>query len=384
MKNNDLKLKIALLSVYLITASLNAITAGIPEMAKSFPQVPLHIIELIATIPSLFQMIGVLAGRSIASRIGYQRSAVLGLLLCAIGGSIPLFLPQFGLIFVTRCIFGLGCGIITAVMLTMIIALFTGDTRSRMIGLTGSIGGLGSALSSFLAGRLLVFGWQAGFAVYLTGFAVAVLVAAVVPDVKITPHHGTHHEEKQERKWLPLLFLTILSFLSTLFATFYVIKASTLITSLNLGTAADGSLAITLISIGSLIAGAMYGKIYAKLKRMSVVLFYLVSAAGLFLGGAFHSLIMIWAGAFLIGWGLMAFTPYFQERVSLDFPQSGETGTSMILVSQASGAFAAPYLGTFLNLFTTDLPFQFILTGIFFLILACIALLIALKHRQKK
>lgn len=56
MQNSNTRLKIALLSVYLVIASLNAITANIPEIAKTFSTVPLYVIELIATVPSLFQM----------------------------------------------------------------------------------------------------------------------------------------------------------------------------------------------------------------------------------------------------------------------------------------------------------------------------------------
>jgi len=69
-RNHDLKLKIALLSVCIVSASLNAITANIPEMAKTFSDVPLYKVELLTTIPSLFQMIGVPGGLSILPLLG--------------------------------------------------------------------------------------------------------------------------------------------------------------------------------------------------------------------------------------------------------------------------------------------------------------------------
>ena len=175
------------------------------------------VIELIATIPSLFQMVGVLCGAHVARRIGYKKSAVLGLLCCGVGGVIPFFIQNFVLIFATRCLFGLGCGLISAVMLTMIVHFFTGDTRSTMIGLTGSVGGLGSALSSFIAGRLLVFGWHASFAVYFTAFAVMALIITMVPEAHIVSasHKRTGSSAKQGG-WLSLCALTLLSFTSTL------------------------------------------------------------------------------------------------------------------------------------------------------------------------
>ena len=59
-QNKNLVLKIALLSTCLVSASLNAVTGLVPEMAAAFPTVSLSAIELIATVPSLFQMAGVL------------------------------------------------------------------------------------------------------------------------------------------------------------------------------------------------------------------------------------------------------------------------------------------------------------------------------------
>lgn len=387
MQNNNIKLKIALLSVCLVTASLNAITANIPEIAATFSTIPLYIIELIATIPSFFQMIGVLGGKSIALRIGHKKSIMLGLAMCGIGGVLPVFIQNFVLIFSTRCLLGLGCGLISSALLTLIIHFFNGETRSAMIGFTGSVGGLGSALSSFIAGRLLVWGWNASFAVYFSAFAVLLLITAFVPDARLTASIQASPQSSNRRhscqSWIPLIAFTLLSFTSTLLATFFIVKASTLITSTGLGSAQDGSLAITFISIGSLLAGAMYGKLYARMKDAALALFYVVSAAGLFCG-IFSSLAIIYIGSFLIGWGLIAFSPYFQEKVSQAFPHFGETGTSMILISQALGAFAAPYYGNLLSLFTSQLNTQFFLTGVIYLLLAAIAGMLGFSNKNKQ
>ena len=72
MENKNFKLKAALLSTCLISASLNAITGMIPEMAKAFSHLPLSSIELVTTIPSLFQMLGILLGKLISGKIGHK------------------------------------------------------------------------------------------------------------------------------------------------------------------------------------------------------------------------------------------------------------------------------------------------------------------------
>lgn len=380
--NRNTRLKIALLSVYLVTASLNAITANIPEMAKTFSTVPLYVIELIATIPSLFQMLGVLCGSAVTNRISHKNSVLLGLLMCGVGGTVPLLIQNFVLLFITRCLFGLGCGLISSVMLAMLIHFFTGETRSTMIGLTGSVGGLGSALSSFAAGQLLAFGWHVSFAVYFTAFAVFALILVFVPSVprQTADKQATRSHAARRSGWAALTGVTLLSFTSTLLATFFIIKSSTLITETGIGTAQDGSLAITFFSLGSLLAGAMYGKLYARLRAKALVLFYIVSALGLF-SGLMPSLPVVYAGSVLIGWGLIAFTPYFQEKASRDFSDFGKTATTCILVSQALGAFVAPYYGNILQAVTPVLTSQFAVTGGLYLVLAVVAAAMSLRRK---
>ena len=51
-ENRNFKLKAALLSTCLVSASLNAVTGLVPEMAAAFPDLALSTIELVATVPS--------------------------------------------------------------------------------------------------------------------------------------------------------------------------------------------------------------------------------------------------------------------------------------------------------------------------------------------
>ncbi|MBR1496642.1 MAG: MFS transporter [Oscillospiraceae bacterium] len=361
-QKKGISLKIALLSTCFVTASINAITANIPEMTKSFPDVPLYVIELLTTVPSLFQMLGVLCGGLIAKRLGYKGTLLLGLFCCGVGGVIPVFFPRFGVILVTRCVYGIGCGFTTSMLLTLLIHFFDGSARSTMIGLNGGISGLGSALTAFAAGQLLSFGWNVSFTVYLVAVPAIVLFAVIVPDVRGTA--GVPKEKAATGRrggFAGLARLGLLMFLSVLLATMYVIKASTLITESGFGTAREGSYAITAISLGSFSAGLTYGPLRAKLGKYSLALFYAVCLAGFLLGGLARGLVLVLAGAFALGYGYLGFVPFIQEQVSRDFAAYGETATNLILILQSLGAFAAPYLGNLFRLISEGLRTQFFL-----------------------
>ena len=162
-QNKNILLKIALLSCAVVTASINAIAGNIPAIAESFSDVPVHIIELITTIPSLSMMIAILCSSLISGVIGNKRTVLIGLLLCGLGGVAPYIFQDIIIMMVTRLLFGFGVGLISSTLLIMIIYFFDGKTRSQMIGLQGSVGGLGSLICTYIAGQLLMFGWNVSF-----------------------------------------------------------------------------------------------------------------------------------------------------------------------------------------------------------------------------
>ena len=381
-RNHDLKLKIALLSVCVVSASLNAITANIPEMAKTFSDVPLYKIELLTTIPSLFQMVGVLGGKYIDRGLGYKITMNLGLLFCGFGGVLPFFIPKFRLIMITRCLFGIGCGLIMATILSLILYFFDGRTRSTMIGLNGGISGLGSAITTFTAGMLAVRGWNNSFSVYFIAFPVILLFTLIVPNIRHSDHGSGIDRAAYKPAFRKLLALGLLMFVSCLFATIYVIKASTLITENGFGTAAGGSYAITCISAGSVTAGLTYGRIRTKFDKKALPLYYVLCLMGFLAGGLARGLVPVMIGAFLLGFGYLGFMPYIQEEASRVFAAYGETATNLILVFQSLGAFAAPYLGNVFSLVSTNLQTQFFMTGGGYALLAVLSILPLLGKRS--
>ncbi|MCR5794422.1 MAG: MFS transporter [Solobacterium sp.] len=372
MKNN-LILKLAILSCCFVTASLNAIAGNIPAMAADMPDIPLSLIELVTTIPSLFSMLAVLFSSRIASAIGYKKIVLLGSLIAGISGTIPVILNDILLILIARGIFGFGCGLITSAMLILIIFFFEGAERSSMIGLQGSAGGLASLVTAFIGGRLLAVSWHASFLVYLFGFLVFLTVLFFIPRVgsirTSTADGDTAHSPGE---WIRLFALGILTFVSVTLATVFVVKCPTLAAMKEAGGPSIGSLLVMCISAGSLLAGFIYGNMKSFMKRMSLPVFYLICAAGFALAYISGNALMLMAASFLLGFGYLAFVPFLQEKVSVDFASFGAAGTTVILVFQGLGAFIAPYAGTLLGLFTSSLNSQFMICAFLYAALAAV------------
>ena len=95
----------------------------------------------------------------------------------------------------------------------------------------------------------------------------------------------------------------------------------------------------------------------------TLVLAFGTCAAGFLLGGFAGSLGLVWAGAFLLGYGYLIFMPYLQEQVSRSYSAYGEAATNLVLVFQSVGAFATPWLGNLFGMVTEDFKAQFLLTA---------------------
>lgn len=373
-QNHNFILKAALLSVGFVTASVNAIAGNIPEIANSFPHTPLYMIELVVTIPSLTMMLAILCSRYISQKLGQKKTILLGTLLCGFGGIAPFFFQNVMLMLITRAIFGFGVGCISAMLLVLILYFFDGKVRSQMIGLQGSIGGLGSLITTFIAGQLLTLSWQVSFLTYLVSFVIFFIVLIFVPQTRSIEENKTT-EIETKANWLYIGFYSLLSFISVCLATFFVIKCSSLVIDNHYGQVQDGSTLIMFISAGSLLAGAMYGNIYNKMKNKSLIIFYFLCAISFFIAGISHQLVITMIAAFILGYGYMAFVPFLQEKVG----NQGDQGTRTLLVLQSLGSFIAPYFASGLAYLSQSLNQQFFMAGFFYLILMIVAVFIEKK-----
>lgn len=158
MKNKILKF--ALLSVSLLVGIAPAINANIPAIAAHFDNIPLQLVEMLSTAPSLFLVASVLSSSFIAKKIGYKQTIILGLAIVMISGIVPLFINNFYLILISRAALGFGIGLFNSLTVAMI-NYFYKDThdRSKMYGLQTAFEGIGGISITFIAGQLIKISW---------------------------------------------------------------------------------------------------------------------------------------------------------------------------------------------------------------------------------
>lgn len=347
-------LKYSLLSASLLVGSAPAINANIPAMASAFDTIPLAMIEMLTTVPSLFLMISVLISSFIAKKIGYKQTASLGLLIVAVSGILPVFVSNFYLILISRAMLGFGIGLFNSLTVALVNSFYQGKDRAKMYGLQSAFEGAGGIFITFIAGQLLKIGWQAPFLAYAIAIPVCIVFIKFIPKVATANDISVDKNVIVKENGFKKDNIMLISFIALLFvaASLYMtmgIKVSTLITTAGYGNASDASLVIILLSLGAITAGTLFSKIIKIFKQLTPIIGLLILALAMFLIGISNSMIITFAGGFLTGFGFIIFMPYLIDRINNSQIKNTPLATSLLLVGFNLGAFISPYSSIFMQ-----------------------------------
>ena len=122
--------KFSILAVSLMTASAPAINAAIPMLAKHFSNVPLPMVEMLTTIPSLFLIVSILFSNWIAKKIGLKQTIMIGIGLIVISAIGSSTVNNFVFIFVMRALLGLGVGLFNSLLVAVVDYFYQGQERT--------------------------------------------------------------------------------------------------------------------------------------------------------------------------------------------------------------------------------------------------------------
>lgn len=380
-------LKIALLSVSMLVAVAPAINANIPAMKEAFPQIPLSMVEMITTIPSLFLMISVLTSGFIAKKIGYKQTIMLGLGIVAISGIIPVFIGNFYIVLFSRAALGFGIGLFNSLLIGLISYFFDGNERTTLIGYHEALGGLGGMLITYIAGQLIHVNWQAPFISYAIAIPVFFIFWKVIPKVKTEDilHKNTKqvvvNEEKEGKFSIVFVFMVLIVIGATLNMTMGI-KVSSLIVEQGYGSASDASTVIMLLSLGAMISGFLFGKMYKLFKNYIMSVGFTITALAMFIIGISNTSWMTVLGGFLVGFGFRVMMPCLTNIVNSSHLKNPTLATSLLLVAYNLGSAFAPYGSMLIQKlsWTSDLRGVFYVDGIGFI---CLALIVFCVNKVK-
>lgn len=362
--------KFSILAVSLMTASAPAINAAIPMLAKHFSNVPLPMVEMLTTIPSLFLIISILFSNRIAKKIGLKQTIMIGIGLIVISALGSSLVNNFAFIFVMRALLGLGVGLFNSLLVAVVDYFYQGQERTQTFGFQSAFEGLGGIIITFIAGQLMKINWQAPFWTYGLALPILILFMIFVPKIpknKVDQLENDEDELTEEESepsdiieeseaaankthqtkrhgYGRLVGYMIFIFVVAIFYMIIGVKVSEVIVDRRFGTSTDASYVILLLSIGATLSGFIFGSLEKRLKRLMMPTgLTLLGIASVLISTA-HSNISVYIAGFITGIGFRMILPHIINAVNRLYPEQTASVATCILVSYNLGAAISPYV----------------------------------------
>ncbi|MGQ7408723.1 MFS transporter [Streptococcus suis] len=275
--------KVSLLALSTMLVSTFAVSPAIPQMIEHFAGQGISAgqVENLITVTSFAIMASLLMNSLVVRFLSERAVFIVGLLLVALGGSLPAFVAAYPLIFLARILLGFGLGLINARAINIIGLFFTGNERTQMMGFRGSAEVLGSAGLTLLVGWLIQFGWQPAFLVYLFALVILVLFLFFVPQDQLVIHgqreSGVADKVKLDKyMWKMGIYLAFLAFFVINVNTFLTIRIPQIVIDKGIGTAQQASLILSLMQIMGIVAGTLFSLLVNRLKDWLLAISYVI------------------------------------------------------------------------------------------------------------
>ncbi|GEE06556.1 UNVERIFIED_CONTAM: MFS transporter [Streptococcus canis] len=383
--------KISLLSLSLMMISPFAVSPALPQMIAYYKEqgYQAQAVEVLFSLSS-FAILSVLLVMPLLNRIlSEQARVILGLLLLAGGGSLPVLNQAYPLLVASRILLGLGIGLINARAINIISERFTGKERMTMLGYRGSSEVLGSAFFTVLAGYLLPFGWSRAYLIYAFGFVILALyllfVPPVVPTQGMTPTGHKHQGLSHKQLW-QILGKALYAGFVILVNTSNTLRIPQVIDQSKMGSPTQASFILSLMMLMGILAGISFGPLLILLKDRLLAWVTFVLGLGMLVLWQGDNLFLVAIGALSTGFVYSIGVTYVFHVLSEKIPSHQLTSaTTLVLLGCNLGGGGAALVLQILAHFHSDLRVAYLMFAAASLALAaCLAAYTWLGKKRNK
>ncbi|MDK2933270.1 MAG: hypothetical protein PWP27_1080 [Clostridiales bacterium] len=357
-------LKFTVLSIsLLIIITGSAVSPILGEISETFSSTPSYLIKMVITLPSIVIIPFSLLSGKIAALIKKRKIIIIGLVIYIIGGIGGGFAANIYYLLFFRAILGVGMGLLTPFSTSLIADFFTGNERTKMMGLSNAVANLGGIIATLIGGWLAIINWRYVFGVYLIAVIALVFIIFGLPE---PPRRNTWHIKKHSIN-SKVLVIALLAFMLNIAFYSVVTNIAFFIKDAGLGNSGVSGIAMSFLSLAGLISGILLQRISMFLKEIRVsAAITLMSFGFLQLSIAFNIAVVLFS-TFMIGFGLGILKPILFLKVTEVTPRlSNAFALSIVSSTVLLGKFISPFFINFLgNIFKNNsIRFAFNIIGI--------------------
>lgn len=304
----------------------------------------------IGTISCITIVIGNFLAVPLVQRFSKKTVLIAGGILWTVGGVLNAFMPNIYGIFVMRLIGGLGAGIEISVA-TMLIPILWPDEKetNRVMGAFGVMVAVwGTVLTPMVGWLMQTLGWNYGFFIFFIGVPMLLFFIAFIPKALPTENEVSENRkmEKSEKAKLPVsvYMLTGSGIIYAVLTTTFFVYIVSLFTETGAGDVTQGSLAISVETLASFLAGLVLAYFYGKAKNFVPGICWFLMAIASFILVATSDMMIMYAGSFLFGLGYGTYFPYLYARgAKLCTPETNDRVMALVNVGYFLGYFFASF-----------------------------------------
>lgn len=304
------KIKIGIICMGILAMSQLALTSVIQPITGAFPQVPVALIQMLGSLPSIGGIVAALVIGPLSGHISNRWLALDGVIMVALGGLLPL-VSHSSIVFLLICagVIGIGQSFITTMIPTMLSEYFDSDSRQKLLGLYQAVSSLGALIVSAVGGILATQTWSNVYYIYFLAVIVLIMAGVLLPKEQSATSQSDSKMPKQalsKQDKLPVnvYVIGIVSFFVTLIYTAFANNIGIYIGSAHLGNPAITGLVIAVGTVGGLLAGLSVGLLFKRLHTTMLMTALLLIGIPFIVIYFYANLVVIFVASFFAGAGM--------------------------------------------------------------------------------
>jgi ACDE family multidrug resistance protein len=230
---------------------------------------------LIITTHALFvALFSPLVG-SLMDKIGPKKPYLFGLVLYGLAGGAGLFVRSYWPLLALRALLGIAVAAIMNPITVMILNLYQGAVRNKVMGWRGSANSVGGIVWPLVGGLLGGLSWRIPFGVYAVGIPLGVLALIAVPEARPEdrPHAGQGGPVWVVLREHPLLFVIYgLMLLTNVLLYTIVVFVPQLLERIGVSRPFHISLYLTAMTLSAGVTSFLYGRIKSRASYERIIL----------------------------------------------------------------------------------------------------------------
>jgi len=259
-----------------LTIMAGSIIAPVLNLMRDGLGVAPSSVGLIITTHGLFMALFSPLMGSIIDRKGARWPYIAALFCYGLAGGSGLLINSFWVLLVSRACLGIGLAGIFAGINVLILNMYDGIERDRVMGWRGSAQSFGGVIWPLIGGALGAFSWRFPFAVYMLAIPIGLFAIAGVPE-PVIQHRSGPQSQSGTSVWTvfresPVLFIIYgLIFFGNLLLYSIVIFLPQLLESFGITSTFRIGLFITAMTAAAGVTAFIYGKIRSRFSYRVIV-----------------------------------------------------------------------------------------------------------------